>query len=118
MKDLHCARYQASRPWARRVAQLFAQARQAEDACTQAGQLVQRELAQLAGLYSINDTQRETEFVLAEAYGLFVRDGRRVYACDAVLATSLRHTRPLAALPAQMALPEGTFLLSLPGRAW
>ena len=115
VNDLHSARYQASRPWAKRVAQLFTQARQQEEACTQAAQLVQRELAQLASLYSINDTQRETEFVLAEAYGLFVRDGRRVYGCDTELAAALRHTRPLAALPAQLALPEGTFLLSLPG---
>jgi len=113
--DLHSARYQATRPWAKRIAQLFAQARQQEEACTQAAQLVQREMAQLSGLYSINDTQRETEFVLAEAYGLFVRDGRRVYACDAGLAAALGQTRPLSALPARLAVPEGTFLLCLPG---
>lgn len=117
VNDLHSARYQASRPWAKRVAQLFTQLAGREEACAQAAQVVQRELAQLAELYTINDTQRETEFVLAEAYGLFVRDGRRAMAFAPDLAQALQHTRPLAALPAVLPLPAGTFLLSLPGEA-
>lgn len=117
MNELHSARYQASRPWARRLGQLFGQSSSRDDACSQGAQLVQRELAQLATLYPLNDTQRETEFVLAEAWGLFVRDGRRVFALAPSLAQALQHSHPVAALPASMALPEGTFLLALPGGA-
>ncbi|MEQ6290661.1 hypothetical protein ACFPAG_08565 [Vogesella sp. GCM10023246] len=111
--DFHSSRYQASRPWAKRIAQVFQQAASASQACTEAASIVQRELEQAASLYPLNDTQRETEFVLAEAYGQFIRDGRRIYVLAPALQAALAHTRAPAALPSQPALPDGTFMLQL-----
>lgn len=111
--DFHSSRYQASRPWAKRIAQIFQQATAVSQACSEAAGIVQRELEQAASLYNLNDTQRETEFVLAEAYGLFMRDGRRIYVLEPSLQTALTHTRAPTALPSQPALPGGTFMLQL-----
>ncbi|MFC3532266.1 hypothetical protein ACFOLG_08720 [Vogesella facilis] len=111
--DFHSSRYQASRPWAKRIAQVFQQATSVSQACSEAASIVQRELEQAASRHPLNDTQRETEFVLAEAYGQFVRDGRRIYALAPTLQAALAHTRAPAALPAQPALPDGSFMLQL-----
>ncbi|SCK27786.1 hypothetical protein [Vogesella sp. LIG4] len=111
--DFHSFRYQASRPWARRVAQAFQQATTQQQGCDAAAAIVQRELEQAAQLHRISDTQRETEFVLAEAYGQFVRDGRRIHALDDSLQQALAHTRAPAAMPATLQLPAGTFMLQL-----
>lgn len=111
--DFHSSRYQASRPWAKRIAQVFQQATSVSQACSDAASIVQRELEQAASLYQLNDTQRETEFVLAEAYGQFIRDGRRIYALVPALQAALAHTRAPAALPSQPTLPTGTFMLQL-----
>ncbi|WP_174874228.1 hypothetical protein [Vogesella oryzae] len=111
--DFHSHRYQTSRPWAKRIAQTFQQTSSLPQACSEAAAIVQRELEQAATLHRLNDTQRETEFVLAEAYGQFVRDGRRLYALAPTLQTALAHTRAPVALPSHPSLPTGTFMLQL-----
>ncbi|MFC3627150.1 hypothetical protein ACFOKJ_13610 [Vogesella amnigena] len=111
--DFHNLRYQATRPWAKRIAQAFLQAANPQQGCDAAAAIVQQELEQAARLHPLNDTQRETEFVLAEAYGQFCRDGRRIYALDSNLQQALGHTRAPATMPAAPSLPGGTFMLSL-----
>ena len=111
--DFHSTRYLATRPWAKRVAQAFLQAGNQQQGCNAAATIVQQELEQAARLHPISDTQRETEFVLAEAYGQFCRDERRIYALDNALQQALSLTRAPAAMPASLQLPTGTFMLQL-----
>ncbi|OHX18557.1 hypothetical protein BI343_07475 [Chromobacterium amazonense] len=108
-------RYAATRPWARRIAQLYAQAIQAAEARAQMKDVIKRELERAAQVFDIPQSAIVTELALAEAWGHFARHGRVVSHLDAALADALSHTRQPSNLPDTLSLPADAFFLHVPG---
>lgn len=110
-------RYALTRPWAKRVGQLFSQPGSATLAEDAVGELVGRELARVAQVYGEADGVPEAERVLALAYGCHVRHGRLIAEFDAGLARALAHTRLPSHLPDTLILPAEAFFLQVSGEA-
>ncbi|QEL55608.1 hypothetical protein [Chromobacterium paludis] len=108
-------RYAATRPWAKRVAQLYAQAVQAAEARKQMQDVIKRELERAAQVFDIPQSAIVTELALAEAWGHFARQGRVVSHLDDDLAKALAHTRQPGNLPDTLVLPADAFFLHVPG---
>jgi hypothetical protein len=86
-------RYAATRPWARRVGQLYTQAVQAEAVQQEGMALVARELERAAQVYPAATARIASEQRLADAYGQFCRHGRVMAHLDSGLMQALSHTR-------------------------
>ncbi|MBT2868133.1 hypothetical protein JQK19_12865 [Chromobacterium violaceum] len=108
-------RYAATRPWAKRVGQLYVQTVQAAEARTQMKDVIKRELERAAQVFEIPQATIVCELALAEAWGHFVRHGRVVSHLDAALASALAHTRQPSNLPDTLNLPAAAFFLHVPG---
>ena len=121
-------RYAATRPWARRVGQLYTQAVQIHAAQQESMALVQRELERAAQVYPAAVARIAIEQNLAYAYGQFCRHGRVMAHLDSGLMQALAHTRLPGHLPERLNLPAeafflhagalgGAFVMHLPERA-
>ncbi|POZ60834.1 hypothetical protein [Chromobacterium alticapitis] len=108
-------RYAATRPWAKRVAQLYAQTVQAAEARAQMKDVIKRELERAAQVFDIPQSAIVTELALAEAWGHFARKGRVVSHLDSGLAAALANTCQPANLPDTLMLPADAFFLHVPG---
>lgn len=104
-------RYAATRPWARRVGQLYGQAVQAETAQHEVQELVQRELERAAQVYPAATARIAIEQRLADAYGQFCRQGRVIAHLEAGLMQALAHTRLPGNMPDRLTLPAEAFYL-------
>ncbi|NWK79996.1 hypothetical protein [Aquitalea sp. LB_tupeE] len=104
-------RYAATRPWARRVGQLYTQAVQAEAVQQEGMALVARELERAAQVYPAASARIATEQRLADAYGQFCRHGRVMAQLDSGLMQALEHTRLPANMPERLSLPANAFYL-------
>ena len=109
-------RYAATRPWARRVGQLYAQAVQLETAEQEVADLTRRELERAAQVYPAAALRIESEQQLARAFGLFCRHGRLVAHLEDGLTQALAHTRVPAHLPERLCLPADAFYLHIADR--
>ncbi|UTH73195.1 hypothetical protein [Chromobacterium sp. IIBBL 290-4] len=108
-------RYAATRPWAKRVGQLYGQAAQAAEARAQMKDVIKRELERAAQVFQIPQSTIVCELALAEAWGHFVRHGRVISHLDNGLARALSHTRQPGNLPDTLNLPADAFFLHVPG---
>lgn len=104
-------RYAATRPWARRVGQLYTQAVQAEAVQQEGMALVARELERAALVYPAATARIATEQRLADAYGQFCRHGRVMAQLENGLLQALAHTRLPANMPERLTLPADAFYL-------
>lgn len=118
-------RYAATRPWARRVGQLYTQAVQAEAVQQEGMALVARELERAAQVYPAATARIATEQRLADAYGQFCRHGRVMAHLDSGLMQALSYTRLPGNMPERLNLPAeacylhagdmgGAFVMHLP----
>ena len=110
----HPALYASSRPWAKRVAHLFAQG--GATAAAEVDALVQRALQAAPGGVGQDAARQQVELLLARAYGRFVAHGRQLFAADAVLDVALAATRPPKCLP-QWPQQAAAFFMVLPAGA-
>ncbi|OHX10176.1 hypothetical protein [Chromobacterium sphagni] len=108
-------RYAVTRPWAKRVGQLYVQAAQVAEARAQMKDVIRRELERAAQVFEIPQAAIGCELALAEAWGHFFRHGRVVSHLDGGLAQALAHTRQPGNLPDTLALPAEAFFLHVPG---
>ncbi|MEO9382755.1 hypothetical protein [Chromobacterium phragmitis] len=108
-------RYAATRPWAKRVGQLYVQTVQAAEARAQMKDVIKRELERAAQVFEIPQAAIVCELALAEAWGHFVRHGRVISHLEAALASALAHTRQPSNLPDTLNLPAAAFFLHVPG---
>ncbi|MGC0154522.1 hypothetical protein ACPRNU_18865 [Chromobacterium vaccinii] len=108
-------RYAATRPWAKRIGQLYVQAIQPAEARAQMKDAIKRELERAAQVFEIPQSTIVCELALAEAWGHFVCRGRVVSHLDDALAQALAHTRQPANLPDALSLPADAFFLHVPG---
>ena len=108
-------RYAATRPWAKRVGQLYVQAAQVAEARAQMKDVIRRELERAAQVFEIPQSAIGCELALAEAWGHFVRQGRVVSHLRDELALALGQTRQPGNLPDTLALPAEAFFLHVPG---
>lgn len=108
-------RYAATRPWAKRVGQLYGQAVHQAVAQQQGLELVQRELARAAQVYPAVAERTATEQQLADAYGRFCRHGKVMAHLEEDLMQALRHTRVPGNLPDRLQLPAAAFYLHVDG---
>jgi hypothetical protein len=108
-------RYAATRPWAKRVGQLYVQAVQLAEARAQMKDVIRRELERAAQVFEIPQAAIGCELALAEAWGHFARQGRVVSHLDGELARALAHTRQPGNLPDTLVLPAEAFFLHVPG---
>ncbi|WP_089083173.1 hypothetical protein [Aquitalea magnusonii] len=104
-------RYAATRPWARRVGQLYTQAVQAEAVQQEGMALVARELERAAQVYPAATARIAIEQRLADAYGQFCRHGRLMAHLDDKLMLALAHTRLPGNMPDRLTLPAEAFYL-------
>jgi len=104
-------RYAATRPWARRVGQLYSQAVPAETPQHEAQELVQRELERAAQVYPAVSARIAIEQRLADAYGQFCRHGRVMAHLEDELMLALAHTRLPGNMPERLTLPADAFYL-------
>ncbi|WP_240902461.1 hypothetical protein [Aquitalea denitrificans] len=104
-------RYAATRPWARRVGQLYSQAVQAEAVQQEGMALVVRELERAAQVYPAASARIAIEQRLADAYGQFCRHGRVMAHLENGLMQALQHTRLPANMPERLTLPADAFYL-------
>ncbi len=104
-------RYAATRPWARRVGQLYTQAVQAEAVQQEGMALVARELERAAQVYPAASARIATEQRLADAYGQFCQHGRVMAHLDSGLMQALSHTRLPGNMPDRLTLPAEAFFL-------
>ena len=110
-------RYALTRPWARRVGQLFSQPGSTALAEDGVAELVGRELARVAQVYGEAGGVPEAERALARAYGHHVRHGRLIAEFDTGLVRALAHTRLPSNLPDTLTLPAEAFFLQVTGEA-
>lgn len=108
-------RYVATRPWAKRVGQLYGQVVHQAVAQQQGLELVQRELARAAQVYPAVAERTATEQRLADAYGQFCRHGKVMAHLEEGLMQALRHTRVPGNLPDRLQLPAAAFYLHVDG---
>ncbi len=108
-------RYAATRPWAKKVGQLYSQAVQPAAARAEMKDVIKRELERAAQVFDIPQTTIVNELALAEAWGNFVAQGRVVADQDAALSRALAHTRLPSNLPDTLVLPADAFFLHVPG---
>ncbi|MFD2448642.1 hypothetical protein ACFSQE_09550 [Vogesella fluminis] len=108
----HPVRYAASRPWAKRVAHLFEYG--GKTAVADCDALLQRTLRAAPSGTGRDAARQEAEWLLAQAYGHFVRHGRQLLLCDAALDAALAATHPPKALPPAPILPLTACFIALP----
>ncbi|PXX50442.1 hypothetical protein [Aquitalea magnusonii] len=108
-------RYAATRPWAKRVGQLYAREVQQTAAQQQVQELVGRELTRAAQVYPAVAARTASEQRLADAYGQFCRHGKLMAHLEDGLMQALRHTRAPGHLPDRLQLPAAAFYLHVDG---
>lgn len=107
-------RYAASRPWAKRIGQLYAQAAQPSAARKEMKEVIKRELERAAQVFEVRQQTIVAELALAESWGCFARHGRVISHLDDALAQALAHTRLPSHLPDTLILPADAFFLHVP----
>ncbi|KMN34925.1 hypothetical protein VI26_13440 [Chromobacterium sp. LK1] len=107
-------RYAASRPWAKRIGQLYAQAAQPSAARKEMKEVIKRELERAAQVFEVRQQTIVAELALAESWGYFARHGRVISHLDDALAQALAHTRLPSHLPDTLILPADAFFLHVP----
>ncbi|WP_019102827.1 hypothetical protein [Chromobacterium haemolyticum] len=108
-------RYAASRPWAKRVSQLYVQALQPSAARKEMKEVIKRELERAAQVFTVKQQTIVAELALAESWGCFARHGRVISHLDDGLVRALAHTRLPSQLPDTLNLPADAFFLHVPG---
>ncbi|MGR2663449.1 hypothetical protein [Chromobacterium haemolyticum] len=108
-------RYAASRPWAKRVSQLYVQALQPSAARKEMKEVIKRELERAAQVFAVKQQTIVAELALAESWGCFARHGRVISHLDDGLVRALAHTRLPSQLPDTLNLPADAFFLHVPG---
>ncbi len=110
-------RYAATRPWARRVGQVYGSSVDFKPAWEECMALVKRELERAGQVFQLPASVLSTEQMLADAYGHFCRHGRVVSHLEPVLSAALGATRLPSNMPDRLNLPADAFFLHVEGGA-
>lgn len=108
-------RYAATRPWAKRIGQVFTQQIRPQAAVKEAADIVKAEMKRAAQVYAIASSAKDTELLLAQGFGYFIRHGRLMCHVEEAVAQALAATRIPSHLPSTLVLPAESFFLHVDG---